>query len=165
MNASPAETSGIGGEQRIFGFEADFAQDLRCIPMVVRFKLDRCGIKLSLRQWSRLGPENRSMLLTSRCDAPNEVDGYRLRLTSLVESSASGPIVWLEPDCRPIWTDEQNVPPQVIEQAARSGIDPPSNSQWKRLCTIERFALVKLARSRHDNENFLPAMREFKLSR
>ena len=40
-------------DTQLFAFESDFVATLRCVPMAVRFKLDRCGIKLSLRQWSR----------------------------------------------------------------------------------------------------------------
>lgn len=36
-----------------FQFESDFVATLRCIPMIVRFKLDLCGVKLSLKAWSR----------------------------------------------------------------------------------------------------------------
>jgi hypothetical protein len=153
----------LGDEHRIFGFEADFAQDLRCIPMVVRFKLDRCLVKLSLKQWSRFGGENRAALLVCRCDTPGEIDSYRRTLMRLVESCGGGPIVWLEPESASVWADERHVPFQVIEQAARSGIDPPSGDRWTRLPPIERFALVKLARSNHDNDNFVLAMREFEL--
>lgn len=34
-----------------FAFESDFVDSLRCIPMVVRYKLDTCGIKLKLPEW------------------------------------------------------------------------------------------------------------------
>ncbi len=163
LEDDPADHAAIAGEQRIFGFEADFAKDLRCIPMVVRFKLDRCEIKLSLKQWSRLGRDNRAALLAWRCDTASEVENYRRRLTALVTTCDGGPIVWLEPVSAPVWADDRKTPLPVIEQAARSGIDPPSDDQWMSLSPIERFALVKLARSNHDNENFLPAMREFKI--
>ncbi len=153
----------LGDEHRIFGFEADFAHDLHCIPMVVRFKLDRCGIKLSLRQWSRFGGENRAALLIRRCDTEKEVSSYRQALMDLVGSCGGGAVVWLEADPAPAWVGDAQVPLTVTEQAARSGIRPPSASQWSRLAVIERFALLKLARSNHDNENFLPAMREFGL--
>ncbi len=50
-------------DQQLFAFENDFVATLRCIPMAVRFKLDRCGIKLTLRQWSRLTHSDRTDLL------------------------------------------------------------------------------------------------------
>ena len=56
-----------------FAFERDFADSLRCIPMSVRLKLDRCGIKLSLRQWSRLTFSERKWLSTGRCSEPDEI--------------------------------------------------------------------------------------------
>ncbi|HEV7690193.1 MAG TPA: nitrate reductase associated protein [Hyphomonadaceae bacterium] len=153
----------LGDEHRVFGFEADFAQDLRCIPMVVRFKLDRCGIKLSLKQWSRFGRENRAALLIRRCDTAKEAGSYRETLIDLVETCGGGGVAWLAPDPAPVWAEERQVPLPVVEQAARSGIAPPLAGHWARLAPIERFALVKLARSNHDNDNFLPAMREFGL--
>ena len=37
-----------------FLFEEDFIEkNVRCIPMIVRYKLDTVGIKLQLSQWSR----------------------------------------------------------------------------------------------------------------
>ena len=57
MNQVAPAGVALGDELRIFDFEADFAHGLRCIPMVVRLKLDRCLIRLSLKQWSRFGGE------------------------------------------------------------------------------------------------------------
>jgi hypothetical protein len=53
----------------LFAFEADFAQDLRCIPMVVRWKLDRCGIKLKLAHWLKLSLAQRQWLIDRPLDA------------------------------------------------------------------------------------------------
>jgi hypothetical protein len=39
--------------RQIFEFELDFVRTLRCVPMIVRFKLDTCGVKLSLTHWNR----------------------------------------------------------------------------------------------------------------
>lgn len=47
----------------IFAFELDFGGTLRCIPMSVRLKLDQAGIKLSLKQWNKLPPEERRWLV------------------------------------------------------------------------------------------------------
>ena len=35
--------------------------------------------------------------------------------------------------------------------------------QWAALTPEQRFALIKLSRSDHENENFLPAIKEFHL--
>ena len=145
----------------VFGFEADFAQDLRCIPMVERFKLDRVGIKLSLRQWTKIGQPNRIELAALRCNSMREVMDYRRTLVRMVEQSSSGPIVDLPVDPSPVWADCTRVPSEIAAQAAKFCIDPPTSAQWSQLDTLQRFALVKLARSNHDNHNFQPAMLEF----
>ena len=36
---------------RFFDFERSFQPTLDCMPMSVRFKMDLCGLKLSLLQW------------------------------------------------------------------------------------------------------------------
>jgi hypothetical protein len=167
MKLSLADTGArdhrIGDERRIFAFEADFADDLRCIPMIVRFKLDRVGIKLSLKQWTKVGPTNRTALLTLHCDAIEEVLHYRRYLVDHVTFLTSEPIVMLQPDPDPAWANPQVVPEQVKIQAAYAGLAAPTMNQWAKLSTLERFALLKLARSNHDNENFAPAMRELRL--
>ena len=48
-----AESGPRAADGGIFGFEADFARDLRCIPMAVRRKLDLVGVKLGLPQIGR----------------------------------------------------------------------------------------------------------------
>jgi hypothetical protein len=35
--------------------------------------------------------------------------------------------------------------------------------QWASLTPLQRFALIKLSRSGHENRNFLPALQEFDL--
>lgn len=61
------------GEGQIFAFERDFAGSLRCIPMIVRFKLDLAGVKLSLRQWSQLDRAVRGRLVDQACGTPEEI--------------------------------------------------------------------------------------------
>lgn len=147
----------------VFEFEADFARDFRCIPMVVRFKLDRVGIKLSLKQWKKIGYANRCALTALPCNRERDASGYRRTLVQMVEESASGPIVDLQPDLAPLWACSRRVPDDVVAQADRTGIAPPKPEQWAGLNMLQRFALLKLARSNHDNHNFEPAMREFGL--
>jgi hypothetical protein len=50
-----------------FNFEAEFVDTLRCVPMIVRFKLDVVGVKLALRldgrtHWSQLSALQRFAL-------------------------------------------------------------------------------------------------------
>ncbi|MGA9379085.1 MAG: nitrate reductase associated protein, partial [Phormidium sp.] len=52
---------------KIFQFEADFVNNLRCIPMVVRYKLDTCGIKLKLSHWNHFNLAEREALVDLPC--------------------------------------------------------------------------------------------------
>jgi len=147
----------------IFQFEQDFAGSLRCIPMAVRFKLDRCGIKLSLRQWTHLAPEERNRMLRLPCDRREEIDAYRRELEELISLRSSKPPEYLAIEVEPLWAESGSVPEQVVQFAAQLQVPPPSGSQWAALSSLQRFTLVKLSRAKHDNVNFLPAMREFGL--
>jgi hypothetical protein len=60
-----------------FEFEADFVDSLRCIPMQVRCKLDTCGIKLKLSDWSHLTQADREALVELPCSTETEIQAYR----------------------------------------------------------------------------------------
>ncbi len=148
----------------IFEFERDFAGSLRCIPMVTRQKLDLVGIKLSLRQWSRLTREERDRLVTLGCAEGEERNAYRALVLDLIALRADEPTVFLGEISHDDWAREDAMPDTVLAQAESDGIAPPTPEQWRALQPLQRFALVKLARSKHENENFMPAMAEFGLS-
>ncbi len=147
-----------------FAFERDFSDSLRCIPMSVRFKLDRCGIKLSLRQWIRLVLTERKWLSTSPCDKPAEIAAMRLALAEMIERIPGETVKRLEDTRDAVWTS-RSVPPEISHQCFALGIAQPTRAQWSGLTELQRFALVKLTREGHDNANFLPAMAEFGLVR
>jgi len=51
-----------------FNFEEDFVEkNIRCIPMIVRFKMDRAGIKLKLDEWSKFSTAERIELGRKPC--------------------------------------------------------------------------------------------------
>jgi hypothetical protein len=149
---------------QLFNFESDFVATLRCIPMAVRFKLDRVAIKLSLRQWSRLTRDDRQVLLLRPCDTPAEIDDYREVLADLVFQRAGEAAKPLAEPPTDIWTRTLTVPAEIGRFADAIGAQPPSNPQWAGLTILQRFVLAKLTRDNHDNVNFVPALREFGLS-
>ncbi len=148
-------------ELQIFDFERDFAGSLRCIPMIVRFKLDHSGVKLSLRQWSCFGRSARGQLVRMPCDAPGEVAAYQALLIRLIESCADEPVKTMQIDTQPEWVRVDCVPDCVAGEARARGLEPPSLSLWSAWTPLQRFALYKLTRPGHDNDNFEPALREF----
>src|SRR5262245_45116068 len=146
----------------VFEFERDFAGTLRCIPMAVRFKLDHCGVKLSLGQWSRFTRVERAELLERTCDAAT-VLAYRAYVVDLIETRSGEPAKLLAMDTDPSWSDPHRVPDSVRDQAESRSVAAPTPAQWAGLTPLQRFTLVKLTREGHDNANFIPAMREFAL--
>lgn len=147
----------------LFDFESDFVATLRCVPMAVRLKLDHVGVKLTLRQWSRLSPGDRQDLLSRPCRSPRERDVYRARLEALVRERTGDAVAPLPAPEPPIWEMADGPPPAVTAFARNVGVDPPDVRSWRELAELQRFVLVKLSRDNHDNVNFVPALREFGL--
>lgn len=141
----------------LFQFERDFQNDLRCIPMVIRHRLDLCGIKLSLKEWVRLGPEGRVELLARAIDEPHD---FAAAVDERVEQCMGAPPARCPIDPDPPWENTHRLPDDVATKAAAEGVSLTAE-QWANLTPLQRFALCKLARSNHKNENFLPACREF----
>ena len=148
---------------RLFAFEADFVASLRCIPMAVRLKLDRCGIKLSLRQWSRFTLADRHSLLIKPCGCSTEIEAYGAMLVDLIAARSREEPTRLSELALPLWEAAGATPTLVTDFARSMGVSPPSSDEWRGLSELERFTLIKLTRDNHDNVNFLPAMREFGL--
>ena len=151
------------GHDSVFEFEKDFAGAFQCIPMAVRYKLDLSGVKLSLSQWKRFTEDDRRELLAQQCETATETVEFREKLAALITTRAGEAPKFLSIESAPAWEDDDAVPDQVIAFAKSLEIDPPSLAQWQSLSVLQRFTLLKLSRESHDNVNFIPALREFKL--
>jgi len=147
----------------LFRFEVDFGGTLRCIPMSVRMKLDQTGIRLSLKQWNRIPSDGRRGLVERPCGDAAEVEAYKRYLVSLIEAHTRTAVEFASLDPSPPWADSAALPERIREWARGLGVDPPSIEQWAGLTPLQRFALFKLTRPGHSNENFLPAMKEFSI--
>lgn len=147
---------------RFFKFEADFVESLHCIPMQVRLKLDTCGIKLKLNQWNRFNKEDRESLIQYPCQSAEEITQYRQFLQGLVLDRTGESAKDLAVEDNPPWMNEVEIPDGVQDKAQQFEITL-TLEQWAKLEPIERFALIKLSRSSHENANFLPALKELNL--
>ncbi len=147
---------------QFFQFEADFVASLRCIPMQVRLKLDTCGIKLKLPQWHQFSPKERQTLVELPCTTESEIQAYRELLQRLVLEHAGIAATDLPVEANPAWIDMTTVPNSVQAAAQEIGVTITLD-RWVALTPEQRFALIKLSRSNHENENFLPAVKEFHL--
>lgn len=146
----------------LFAFEADFVESLRCIPMEVRYKLDTCGIKLRLADWNHMSFPERQTLTELPCDTQTEIQYYRNYLQDLILKYTSIPATELPIDTHPAWMQPDIIPISVQEKAQEFGVFITAQ-QWSQLTPLQRFALIKLSRSGHENKNFSSAMIEFNL--
>ena len=145
-----------------FQFESDFVDSLRCIPMTVRFKLDTCGVKLKLHQWNKFSESDRHQTVETPCSTDAEINDYRTLLHQLIEHRSGETATDLAIDPNPPWNDAATIPESVKVKAEEVGVEV-SSIQWEALTPVQRFVLIKLSRSAHENINFLPAVQEFGL--
>jgi hypothetical protein len=144
-----------------FQFEQDFVESLRCIPMQVRYKLDTCGIKLKLHQWNQFTQVDRAALVTEPCDS-DSVLRYQALVRQMIHDRTGETASELAIDPIPPWLDPATIPTSVQSKALTVGVTLYTQ-EWATLEPIKRFALIKLSRSGHENNNFLPALQEFHL--
>lgn len=143
-----------------FQFEADFVESLRCIPMVVRFKLDTCGVKLKLPQWHGFPASDRQQLVEQACETPAEIAAYRTTVQHYVQAHTGSVASELAIDPEPAWLEAEMIPASVQEKLQETD-SSLLLEQWAYLSPLQRFVLIKLSRSNHENQNFVPALQEF----
>jgi hypothetical protein len=146
---------------RVFDFEADFAGDLRCLPMAVRRKLDLAGVKLKLVHWHGLTEEERKRLLAWSDDGPS-LAAFRQWLLERSQTLPQGPAGTLPPAVGVDWQRAEALPEAVATSCRELGLALRPDA-WRRLDELQRFALVKLSHPGHDHRNLPRAMAEFAL--
>jgi hypothetical protein len=146
-----------------FKFEADFVDSLRCIPMIVRLKLDTCGVKLKLAEWNHFNQTECQQLVDLPCEKSAEITAYKEYVSQLIFQHTKNEASLLSIDPQPPWLNDREIPPNIHTKAIEQQVNI-TLSQWASLTPLQRFALIKLTRSQHENNNFLPALIEFGLS-
>jgi len=164
-NISTHETSPFFKRKDIeyFAFEQDFVEkNIRCIPMIVRFKMDKTGIKLQLKEWNKFSETERIELATMPCDHGEQLKDYHKFLERLIKNHTGNAATNMEVDQRPGWDNIFTVPVTIAERMNEFGL-AISAQQWKALTQLQRFALMKLSRPGHESKNFPVALKEFGL--
>ncbi|MBC7721480.1 MAG: nitrate reductase associated protein [Pedobacter sp.] len=159
----PLGAGGFAGGVVYFAFEADFIEDnVRCIPMIARFKLDACGIKLSLKQWSKMSVIERNLVAEFDCSSQKKLNNYKAYLQAVILNRTGEIARQLEVEQNPQWAETLAVPAIVTNKCAELNINITLES-WLKLDYLQRFVLVKLSKPSHENRNFPIAMEEFGL--
>ena len=148
--------------KQFFEFEADFVASLRCIPMIVRFKLDTCGVKLKLHHWHNFNSLEKKILVNKPCETTIQITEYRKYLRDLVYEKTGEYPKDLAIEEKPSWVQIDFIPINIQEKAEEFNFKL-TLSQWENLSPLQRFSLIKLSRPSHENNNFLPALKEFNL--
>lgn len=148
-----------------FDFERDFMEDnIRCIPMIVRFKLDACGIKLKLREWSKMDHAERESLAVLPIDGDKDLSIYRNYVEqAIMRNTGESPTLLPRNQQDLLWNDATQIPGAVLDKL-RELNQEITIEQWKSLGVLKRYALLKLTRPGHENKNFPKALREFGLA-
>ena len=143
-----------------FAFENDFVNTLKCVPMIVRYKLDSCGVKLKLHEWAKFSLTDKQNLAHLPCYRVQEIEQYRNFVFQLVKQYFG-----YEPGMlsavNDVWNNIHQVPQEVLHKATEWECPPITLKSWIGLEMIQRFALVKLSRSGHEGRNFPVALKEF----
>ncbi|MBY4831232.1 nitrate reductase associated protein [Burkholderia dolosa] len=156
---------GLSDAPLLFNFEHVSSENLTYIPMIVRFNLDRFGLRISLEQWQLLPLEDRKLLARFPADDDTAIEpNFDHALFEMLRTHADLEPEWFEPDAQPAWRDTDTVPDALAQQSALAGVPAPALAQWRQLAPFQRYVLCKLSRKPKLNHDFLPAMREFGLT-
>jgi hypothetical protein len=163
LSSRPSEFKNLP-DIEYFLFEEEFIEkNVRCIPMIVRFRMDKAGIKLKLAEWCRFSVDERIALAKKSCSNEEEVKEYNRYLSCLIKNYTGNQATAMNVDENPAWANLNKVPVALSEKLKSFGCDL-SIQQWNKLTELQRFALLKLSRESHENKNFSKAIKEFKLT-
>jgi hypothetical protein len=149
---------------RKFKFEDEMHKSLQCVPMAVRRKLDRVGLKVGLEQWKALDRGERLAICHIPADSGEECDAlsYFIRETMMRRFGIEPKQL---PDSARVSAEPPVTPPnQLVAHARAAGFDL-SRAAWMRLDGDERFALTKLGDVATPSHNLPAALTEFGVPR
>jgi hypothetical protein len=128
---------------RRFHFEEDIYCTLDCVPMTVRRKLDRVGLKVHLAQWQALGQGERLAVCHLPADQPEECEAMRAFIVEMVKRTCGVNPGSLTPEQRKAADPPKIVPATLVTDAAAAGASL-TQEMWDRLDGDERYMLTKL---------------------
>ena len=144
---------------RRFAFEADIFPTLEFVPLAVRRKLDRAGVKLGLEQWQALGHGERLALCHLPANLPEEIEALRVFVREAAANRGAGELKLLDDTGEPAPESLEEPPASLVRNAQGAGFQL-TREQWSRLDGDERYALVKLSGKTKPSHNFGNALAE-----
>lgn len=144
---------------RRFSFEDEVHHSLACVPMAVRRKLDRVGVKVSLEQWQALAQHERLAICHLPTDSGDERETLRIFVEESVKARAGTATKALSEEVKRSAEPPHTPPARLIENARAAGVIV-NESVWDRLDGDARYALIKLGGGAEQSHNFPAALRE-----
>ncbi len=145
---------------REFKFEEEMRNSLACVPMAVRRKLDRVGVKIGLKQWQALGRGERLAICHLPIDREDERETLTLFISEAVERACGERPKMLAEAERAIAEPPRVLPAEVAAAARAEGMGL-DQAAWERLDEDERYALIKLGGGARHSHNLAAALAEF----
>src|SRR5205085_2168216 len=114
-----------------------------CVPMAVRRKLDRVGVKVGLKQWQALGRGERLAICHLPINDEKEREALVLFIGEAVERACGERPAMLGDEQRAIAEPPAAIPAELAKSARDAGVTLDQDA-WDRLDQDERYALLKL---------------------
>jgi hypothetical protein len=143
----------------IFRFEDSFADDLRFMPLSIRYRLDLAGLKLKLEDWLRIPVAARDRLLRMPAGDGEDIAAFKQEVLDIAASNGCRPPAAIGPLERAAWRGEAGIPEAVLAACAKMGRDAPREA-WAGFTEFRRYALFKLACSEREPGAFAAALGE-----
>lgn len=145
---------------RRFQFEAEIYETFSCVPMAVRRKLDRVGLKVGLEQWKALDQAERLAICHLPADSREECEVLERFAREAVRRHSGAEPKPLNAEQRAAAEPPGEAPQQLLDNARAAGF-PIGSYEWSRLDEDERYALVKLGATASPSHNLAAALHEF----
>jgi hypothetical protein len=147
---------------RKFKFEDEMHESLQCVPMAVRRKLDRVGLKVGLEQWKALDRGERLAICHIPADSGEECDALAVFIREAMMRRFGVEPKRLSDSARASAEPPASPPDKLVAHAREAGSDL-SASVWTRLDSDERFALLKMGDVAQASHNLAAALKEFEV--
>jgi hypothetical protein len=145
---------------RKFRFEDEMHESLQCVPMAVRRKLDRVGLKIGLEQWKSLDRGERLAICHFPVESSEECDALGVFIREAMKRRFGVEPKSLSDAQRTSAEPPASPPARVVAHAHSAGFDLNATT-WSKLDGDERFALMKMGDAETPSHNLGAALKEF----
>jgi hypothetical protein len=149
---------------RKFKFEDEMHESLQCVPMAVRRKLDRVGLKIGLEQWKSLDRGERLAICHFPVDSTEECEGLGVFIREAMKRRFGAEPKVLSDAQKASAEPPASPPGRVVANARTQGFNLTAEI-WSRLDSDERFALMKMGDAETPSHNLGAALKEFSVPR